>query len=87
MIFFKDKLKFIIGYNDIPTKYFLGQKRITKHEAFKIFLERICKKMDEKIDKMGLCHSCLTSMVEVTQYRGEILCKNCMEKKKIADFK
>jgi len=41
MIYFKEKLKIIIGYDDVSTKYFLGNERITKHEALRIFLERV----------------------------------------------
>jgi len=44
-----ETLKIIIGYpaEGIPTKYYLGRKKINKHQAFKVFLDRMSEK---KID-------------------------------------
>jgi len=41
-----ETLKIIVGYpaEGIPTKYYLGRKRINKHQAFKELLIRLSEK-------------------------------------------
>ncbi len=41
-----ETLKIIVGYpaEGIPTKYYLGRKKINKHQAFKLFIERMSEK-------------------------------------------
>jgi len=41
-----ETLKIIVGYpaEGIPTRYYLGRKKINKHQAFKLFIERMSEK-------------------------------------------
>lgn len=44
-----ETLKIIVGYpaEGIPTKYYLGRKKINKHKALKVFLQRMSEKKIE----------------------------------------
>jgi len=40
------------------------------------------RSLNRERDKMkGLCHNCLDSDVDITEYKGVILCKNCIFKR------